>query len=124
MKNFTLTRLTALVAAVLMSIGVYAADFVVDNIAYDITDDKGKVVAVVAGNTKYTGSVTIPATVTYGGTTYTVKRIGNYAFEECTDLTKVVLGSNIEQIGYRAFRHCTSPQENLSTPAPRGVSYR
>ena len=108
MKNFTLTRLAAFVAVVLMNIGVQAADFVVDNIAYDITDDKGKVVAVVAGSSKYTGSVTIPATVTSGGTTYTVKRIGNYAFENCTDLTSVTLGSNIEQIGYRAFRNCTS----------------
>ena len=108
MKKFTLKRLAAMTVVAWMSLSTQAADFVVGNISYDITDDKGKVVAVVAGSSKYTGSVTIPATVTSGGTTYTVKRIGNYAFEDCTDLTAVTLGSNIEQIGYRAFRNCTS----------------
>ena len=107
MKIMT-TRLTALVAILLMGLGAQAAGFIANGITYDITDQTGRVVAVVAGDTKYTGSINIPATVTNGGTTYTVKRIGNYAFENCTDLTAVTLGSNIEQIGYRAFRNCTS----------------
>ena len=108
MKKFTLKRLAAITAVLWMSLSTQAADFVVGNISYEITDNSGRVVAVVAGQSKYTGNVTIPATVTNGGTTYTVKRIANYAFEDCTDLTAVTLGSNIEQIGFRAFRNCTS----------------
>ena len=108
MKKFTLKRLATITAVLWMSLSTQAADFVVGNISYEITDNSGRVVAVVAGQSKYTGNVTIPATVTNGGTTYTVKRIGNYAFEDCTDLTAVTLGSNIEQIGFRAFRNCTS----------------
>ena len=106
MKNFTLSRTVAIVAAILMTVAVKAADFVVDGISYDITDKNGKVVAVVAGATKYTGSITIPATVTNDGTTYTVKNIGSHAFDNCTDLTSVSLGSNIECIGYSAFSGC------------------
>ena len=36
------------------------------------------------------------------------KTIGDYAFEDCLDLQKVVLGSNITTIGESAFDNCTS----------------
>ncbi len=80
-------------------------------------------------STSASGTVTIPSTVTYGGTTYTVNRVGarafddcsnltsitipntvtsimNYAFEDCTSLTSVTLSSNQTSIGYGAFGYC------------------
>ena len=36
--------------------------------------------------TQPTGSLTIPSTVTYSGTTYSVTSIGDYAFYSCTSL--------------------------------------
>ena len=35
---------------------------------------------------EYSGSITIPATVTYGGVAYSVTSIGNYAFDLCQNL--------------------------------------
>ncbi len=101
-------RALLLLVTVMVSISVHAADFVVNGISYKITDQKGFVVAVTSGDTKYTGRVVIPATVSYNGQSYTVKAIGNNAFDRCTDLTAVVVGSNVESIGYRAFAECTS----------------
>ena len=36
-----------------------------------------------------------------------VKKIGDAAFEGCTDLKKVIIGSNVEEIGASAFSGCT-----------------
>ena len=80
-------------------------------------------------STSASGTVTIPSTVTYGGTTYTVNRVGarafddcsnltsitipntvtsimNYAFDDCSSLTSVTLSSNLTSIGYGAFGYC------------------
>ena len=37
----------------------------------------------------YTGSVTIPSSITYEGTSYSVTRIGDLAFEGCSSLTSM-----------------------------------
>lgn len=63
--------------------------------------------------TTTTGSITIPQTVTYQGETYTVVRIGDYAFggdassNSCSQLTGVVLPSSLQRIGTYAFAHNT-----------------
>ena len=54
MKKFTLKRLATITAVLWMSLSTQAADFVVGNISYEITDNSGRVVAVVAGQSKYT----------------------------------------------------------------------
>jgi len=70
MKHFIIDRLYALLAVTMMSMGALAAEtFVQDGVTYQITDSKGAVVAVIAGSSKYAGSVVIPATVTNGEVT-------------------------------------------------------
>ncbi len=56
----------------------------------------------------YSGEVTIPAVVEYGGKEYTVEGIYTFAFRNCTELTKVVFGDNITTIGNNAFDGCTN----------------
>ena len=56
---------------------------------------------------EYTGSVTIPSTVTYSGKTYSVTAIGNGAFRECSGLTSVTIPNSITSIGYEAFYGCS-----------------
>ena len=90
---------------------VNAASFVSGGINYNITDKEGLIVAVTSAEPKYSGAVEIPATVTYDGNTYTVKSISDYAFSSCTELESVVVGSNVERVGYRAFAECTSLKE-------------
>ena len=55
------------------------------------------------GGGKYSGDVVVPGTVEYDGITYTVKGVGNRAFEGCGDLRKVTISEGIYKIGAYAF---------------------
>ena len=55
----------------------------------------------------YSGSVTIPATVTHGGTTYSVTIIGAGAFDDCRNLTAINIPNSVTTIGDGAFDGCT-----------------
>ena len=71
---------------------------------------KGKVYT--AGNLKYKvtkktlTSVSVPATVKIGGYTFNVTAIGDKAFNGCTKLKKVTIGSKVITIGKQAFNGC------------------
>ena len=58
------------------------------------------------GGGKYSGDVVVPGTVEYDGITYTVKGVGNRAFEGCGDLRKVTISEGIYKIGAYAFFAC------------------
>ena len=58
------------------------------------------------GGGKYSGDVVVPGTVEYDGITYTVKGVGNWAFEGCGDLRKVTISEGIYKIGAYAFIGC------------------
>ena len=55
-----------------------------------------------SGNS-YSGSITIPSTVIYDGTTYSVTSIGNRAFSGCTGLTNITIPNSVTSIGSSAF---------------------
>ncbi|MDE5736364.1 MAG: leucine-rich repeat domain-containing protein, partial [Bacteroidales bacterium] len=81
-----------------------AYDFEVDGIYYDILSGATNEVAVVCGGWgAYSGTVVIPATVTYDGKTYRVTSIKNGAFSHCSDLTSVTLPESVTSIGDDAF---------------------
>lgn len=114
MKRTLQTILFALVA-IMMPIGAWAEDFVVDGIYYSISSDEDKTVEVAfSGESyssvadEYTGEVTIPATVIYEGTTYDVTSIGVSAFRGCTSLTSVTIPEGVTTIGTLAFQKCSS----------------
>ena len=50
--------------------------------------------------------VTIPATVSHNGTTYTVEAIDNNAFAFCTNLQILVINADLAKIDNQAFRGC------------------
>ena len=56
----------------------------------------------------YSGSIIIPETVTYNGTTYRVTGIGTYAFYKCTNLISVEIPNSVTSIEAYAFAGCTS----------------
>ena len=62
---------------------------------------------VISGTKKYTGNVTIPASVEYEGNTYPVKSISDGAFKDCITLNSVSMTNSIESIGKEAFAGCT-----------------
>ena len=83
-------------------------DFAVNGIYYLITS--GNTVEVSfrdAGLNTYSGNVTVPETVSYGGVTYQVTGIGNGAFAMCAGLTGVTIPATVTYIGNVAFYGCS-----------------
>ena len=102
-------------AVVGTEITVQAADYYKDstdaNIQFTVNED-GKT-ATIYNYTGSASSLTIPETVSYGGTTYTVTAIGNEAFGRAngtTDLstTEIVIPGTVKTIGYSAFEGSSS----------------
>ena len=100
-------KLVTLLLALVATTALWAADFEVDGIYYDILTDKTNEVEVTSGSSEYRGSVTIPASVTYNGTTYSVTSIGEQAFYYCSDLTSITIPNSVTSIGYMAFNRCS-----------------
>ncbi len=104
-----------------------AEEIVVDGIRYAIDEGEAWVIKCASES----GSVTIPSTVSIGGTDYAVIGINDSAFSGCSsietvnipdsvtgieanafygcvNLTSVVLSSNLEKIGNNAFNSCSN----------------
>jgi hypothetical protein len=108
-------KLFTLFLALVATTALWAEDFSVDSIYYKILIDKTKKVEVNyrgssydSYDNEYSGSVTIPKTVTYNGTTYSVKSIGEGAFDECYGLTSITIPNSVTSIGDGAFVGCSS----------------
>ena len=80
-------------------------DFMVDGIAYNIIN--GSEVEVTSKSPyMYSGDISIPSSVQYGGKSYVVTTIGDSAFYSCFDLTSIVLPNSVTTIEDRAFVGC------------------
>ena len=77
---------------------------VIDTIRYGIKD----CVATVVRQARNIQTATIPASITYKGTTYSVTSIGDEAFRYCSSLTSVVIPDSVTSIGDSAFYNCSS----------------
>ena len=105
-----LFKLSLLLLALMLPASANAYDFEVDGIYYKIN---GSVVNVTYKQyvssqyqSDYSGNVTIPSAVTYGGTTYSVTAIGHHAFMDCDGLTSVTIPNSVTSIGNSAFYRC------------------
>lgn len=113
MKNFH--SLLAVLLLALLPTTASAYDFMIGNLCYNKNSD-GKTVYVTyqnspsspstPGYSNLSGALTIPATVTYSGTTYSVTSIGDYAFSGCSDLTSATIPNSVTSIGNYAFFRC------------------
>ncbi len=121
MKNLLINR--ALVAkkklftfflAIAASVGtMFASNTQVDGIWYDFDDNNLTAKVTYRGSAdnsfdnEYSGTVVIPASVTYNAQTYSVTSIGYHAFGGCTGLTSVTIGNSVTSIGQQSFQDCT-----------------
>ena len=90
------------------SFSALAYDCKVDGIYYNLNnDDKTASVTSSSINNKYVGTIIIPESITYSGTTYSVTSIGDFAFSLCSGLTSVTIGNSVTSIGDSAFHGCS-----------------
>ena len=105
-----LFRFSLLMLALLLPATATAHDFEVDGIYYLKNGTEATVTykgsSCYSYSDEYSGNLTIPETVTYNGTTYSVTSIGKQAFYGCRELTSVSIANTIIVIGNDAFSGC------------------
>ena len=106
----TALLLLALLATANMAL---AYNFEEGSIYYNISGSTATVTYATTDYNSYSGDVVIPETVTHDDVTYTVTKIGDYAFYNCTGLTSVEIPLTVTAIGTinqpgRSFANCTS----------------
>ena len=74
----------------------------------DIDNDTTPNYATLTGAVDNLTSITIPETITYEGTTYSVTSIGKNAFYYCDSLTSITIPNSVTSIGESAFENCFS----------------
>ena len=113
-------KLFSLFVALLAITSLWAYDFQYGDLYYNITSETTAEVTYehfggwdwrdYPNYSKLT-TVTIPSTVTYDGTTYSVTSIENYAFHWCSSLTSITIPNSITKVGGGVFYGC----ENLKS---------
>ena len=109
-----LFKLSLMLLSLMLPATASAYDFEVDGIYYEILGDNQVAVTFQGYDDEldepihsYSGNVTIPETVTYEGTTYSVTSIGDCAFYGCSGLTSVTIPNSVTTIGGGAFYYCS-----------------
>ena len=99
-----------LLFAALLPLVASAHDFYENGIYYNITSETDKTVEVTyrgdsygSYDDEYSGSITVPATVTHNGVAYSVTSIGDYAFYQCPSLKSITIPEGVTSIGGGAF---------------------
>ena len=107
------TKHILLMAAMLLcSLSASADPIEIDGIWYNLVSKVKTAEVTFKGDSydsysgEYSGSITIPATVTHEGTSYSVTSIGDYAFYGCRRLTTITIPEGVTSIGSYAFDGC------------------
>ena len=96
-----------LLLALVATTALWAEDFEVDGIYYSILGQTNNVQLTHYGRCGHNnGYDTIPETITYNGTTFSVISIGDEAFIGCFDLKSIIIPNSVINIGEGAFRSC------------------
>lgn len=135
MKKFLFVSL-----CIFFNITLYAEKIIVDDIYYTITSSNTAEVTYrgdeedgwmyYSADELYSGEITIPETISYQNTTYSVTAIGNDAFAGSRYMTDLILPSTITTMGSGIFTLCynlrtiTVAQENPTFYSENGILYK
>lgn len=113
------TKLILLSVCSLLTANVFAFDFVIDKMAYNITSPNTVETTWIDGS--HNSDVVIPAQVVYSSTTYDVTAIGPNTFNGYGNLLRsVTIPPSVTSIGHYAFFGC---EELTAVSIPSGVTY-
>ena len=101
-------KLSSLFFVLIIGVGTMLADPVkIGDLYYNLNDETHTAEFTKISGVKYSGSITIPATVTSeASVTYDVTSIAENACYSCPDLTSVTIPNSIVYVGDWAFYHC------------------
>lgn len=106
MKHIHITLLF-LVLMNMMSIEAKAYDCLINGIYYNLNTSKREAEVTSDDPYSYEGNVSIPQTITYNGTKYSITSIGPSAFSGNIGLTSVTIPNGVTFIGNWAFYNCS-----------------
>ena len=96
----------------LLPIAANAYDAQIDGIYYTFNGDEAEVTCLDLDRSynvnAYSGAIVVPESVNYDGKDYRVTSIGEGAFDNCKNLTSVILPKGVESIGNYSFGGCKS----------------
>ena len=111
----TITVTTANGLSATCTVTVVPRTEIVDGLIYEIIPGGGEdgkdAVKVIGGDSDDDGVIRIPDEVEIDGEIYPVTEIGEGAFKDRTDITRVVIPSTVVTVGKEAFSGCTSLRE-------------
>ena len=118
--------------SIVANVGImFASDTEVDGIWYDFDSSTKTASVTYRGSSydsyenEYSGSVSIPSSVTYNSVAYSVTSIGTSAFRNCEGLTSIEIPNSVTSIGYQAFVGCSGLKSvtNYATTPQKIDSY-
>lgn len=100
-------RIQALIAFIILLLPEsLCAQVEIDGIYYNVYP-WDNLAGVTSNPNNYSGSIDIPSSIFYSGSTYIVFSIDDRAFSDCIDLTSVKIPNSVTRISNRAFYNCT-----------------
>lgn len=87
------------IACLLSSTNMFAYDFEVDGIYYEVISFSDLTCMVTKGDVEYSGDIVIPATIDYNNRTLTIVEIADQTFRNCNELTSITIPNTISSIG-------------------------
>ncbi|MBR2236297.1 MAG: leucine-rich repeat protein [Prevotella sp.] len=100
-------KVIAFMLAAILYMPGHAFDFEKNGMYYNITSLQKQTVEVTKGDSPYSGEIVVPNEVEYSNKTFSVTRLGDYAFESST-ITSISLPLSIREIGHHVFQNSPS----------------
>ena len=100
-------RIFTIFLSLFVASSVWAYDFEVDGIYYNIiAENEVEVTSSEWDASDYYGDIIIPTSIVYNGIMYNVTSIGYEAMYRCSEMTSIVIPNSVKTIDYGAFWSC------------------